>query len=836
MNNPFGLDGLGNEAIEEARLLHGVNLSSVKKQNTLIKSLRDTVTEPMFILLVGAASIYFILGQTQEALFMTGAILLVSAISFYQDHRSRRALEALKKMTAPKAKAIRNGELVDLFTVDIVIGDYLLAQEGSVIAADGLIIQSHDFSVNESMLTGESFSVNKSSGAKDRKVFQGTQVVSGQAVFIVNAIGDNTELGKIGRSIQSIEEEKTPLQIQIGSFIKKMAVVGAIVFLLVWGINYFSSLDFLDSLLKGLTLAMSILPEEIPVAFSTFMALGAWRLMKKGIVVKQTKTVESLGAATVICVDKTGTITENRMSLAHLVVSGSSEFLEPSDWKKNSAALEVIRFAMFSSETTPFDPMEKALHDAYAALGVEDERKAFNMIHEYPLEGKPPMMTHVFESSIGVRIIAAKGAPEVILAVSNLNDATRKQISATVGKLANKGFRILGVAKSNFVGRDFPETQQQLPFTFVGLVAFYDPPKANIREVFQSFYEAGISVKIITGDNALTTSAIASQAGFRGADKVLDGEDLVNLTDAELEAIVLDTNIFTRMFPEAKLRIIKALKNCSQIVAMTGDGVNDGPALKAAHIGVAMGKRGSELARSAASLILTDDNLERMVDAIASGRHIYTNLKKAIQYIISIHIPIILTVAMPLLLGWIYPNIFTPVHVIFLELIMGPTCSIIYESEPREANAMRQPPRKMTLTFFSTKELWISIIQGLVIAAGTLSCYQMAGAGCSEDQVRTLVFITLIAANVFLTLENRSIYYSIIRTLSYKNWMLVGIIIFTVMMVVLMLSILPLREFFSFAQVEILQIALAIAIGFVSVIWFEGYKFYIRRKDSVGLY
>ena len=361
-SDAFGLDGLNDAEVISSRQQHGVNLPSSKGQRPLVKSLKDMVTEPMFLLLVGAATIYFILGQTQEAFFMTGAILLVSLISFYQDNRSRRALEALKKLTAPKAKCIRNGLLTDIPTAEIVIGDYLLAEEGSLIAADGKLIRSNDFSVNESTLTGESFSVSKSIASKDQNVFQGTQVAAGQAVFKVTAIGDYTELGKIGQSIQKVDEEKTPLYIQIGVFVKKMALVGTAVFILVLGINYFNSHNFLDSLLKGLTLAMSILPEEIPVAFSTFMALGAWRLMKKGIVVKQTKTVESLGAATVICTDKTGTITENRMVLAHLVVAGRPEFLSTGDWKNNRDALEVIKMAMFASETSPFDPMEKALH------------------------------------------------------------------------------------------------------------------------------------------------------------------------------------------------------------------------------------------------------------------------------------------------------------------------------------------------------------------------------------------------------------------------------------------------------------------------------------------
>ena len=834
LKNPFGIDGLDDETVGLARKQYGLNISSVKKPNSLIKSLKDAVLEPMFILLLGATAIYFVLGQTPEAFFMAGAILLVSAISFYQDNRSRRALEALKKITAPMAKCIRNSRLIDINTADIVVGDCLVASEGSVIAADGVILQANDFALNESTLTGESFAVQKSSATKDGKdgvVFQGTQVVSGQAVYKVTAIGDKTALGKIGRSMLNIEEEKTPLQIQIGRFVKKMAIIGAIIFLLVLGINYFSSYNFLDSLLKGLTLAMSILPEEIPVAFSTFMALGAWRLMKKGIVVKQTKTLEALGAATVICIDKTGTITENRMELAHLVVPGSSEVLSPADWQKMPQAIELVKISMFGSEARPFDPMEKALHEAYTALGVPDERDDFKIVREYPLEGKPPMMTHVFEDHDGRRIIAAKGAVEAILAVSDLDHASRKQVLLSAAALANLGFRILGIAKSNFEGNSFPEKQQQLPFAYMGLVAFYDPPKANIREVFQKFYNAGIDIKIITGDNALTTSAIARQAGLKGAEQVLDGDDLDKLSDGELDARIMTTTIFTRMFPDAKLRIVNALKNHGQIVAMTGDGVNDGPALKAAHIGIAMGRRGSELARSAASLILTDDDLGKMVDAIASGRHIYTNLKKAIQYVISIHIPIILTVAVPLLLGWIYPNIFTPVHVIFLELIMGPTCSIIYESEPQEANAMQQPPRRITTTFFSEKELWISILQGAVIAAGTLASYQMAlHSGCSEDQIRTLVFTSLVVANIFLTLVNRSFYYSAVTTLHYKNWMLMGIIFITLLMLALLLTVVPFRDFFSFATVEMGLLLRAVFLGFLSVIWFEGYKAYLRTK------
>ncbi|HEY0898293.1 MAG TPA: cation-translocating P-type ATPase, partial [Sphingobacteriaceae bacterium] len=584
-------------------------------------------------------------------------------------------------------------------------------------------------------------------------------------------------------------------------------------------------------LLKALTLAMSILPEEIPVAFTTFMALGAWRLMKKGIIVKGTQTVETLGSATVICTDKTGTITENRMHLAHLYLPGAPSVYSEAQWPEIPDALPLIEAAMWASEPVPFDPMEIALHKAYQGSAVTDRRNAFKMVHEYPLSGKPPMMTHVFENGTGERIIAAKGAPEAILNLVSLSVQEKEHTLQALEGLQKEGFRVLAVATSGFSGSGFPEHQQQLPFQFRGLVAFYDPPKHNIDAVFKQFYQAGIAVKIITGDNALTTSTIARQVGFKGAAASLEGEQLVNMTDQQLDQEVNRVNVFTRMFPEAKLRIIESLKRNGHIVAMTGDGVNDGPALKAAHIGIAMGKRGSETARQSSSLILVDDDLGKMVDAVTMGRKIYSNLKKAIQYIISIHIPIILTVTLPLLLGWLYPNIFTPVHVIFLELIMGPTCSIAYENEPAESHIMLQPPRTITRTFLSWKELSLSVWQGLIISAGALLVYQYAvQAGYGENIVRTMVFTNLVTANIFLTLVNRSFYISVLNTFSYRNWLLRGMILLTIVLLFVLIEVPALREFFKFERITWHQFLIPLAVSFVSVIWFEGYKWFNRRK------
>jgi Ca2+-transporting ATPase len=454
------------------------------------------------------------------------------------------------------------------------------------------------------------------------------------------------------------------------------------------------------------------------------------------------------------------------------------------------------------------------------------------MIHEYPLDGKPPMMTHIFEDNTGKKIIAAKGAPEALMNVSTLSQTEKQQIEETIKTLAKDGYRVLGVGEAIFNENNYPTTQQEFKFTFEGIVAFYDPPKKNIQDVLKSFYAAGIKVKIVTGDNAATTSAIAKQIGFIGYDKSLTGDELMLLNEEELQKKVSETYLFTRMFPEAKLRIINAFKSNNEIVAMTGDGVNDGPALKAAHIGIAMGKKGTEIAKQAASLILVDDDLSKMVDAIAMGRKIYTNLKKAIQYIISIHIPIILTVFIPLALGWIYPSIFTPVHVIFLELIMGPTCSIIYENEPMEKNTMLQVPRPFTNTFFNLKELTTSIVQGVMITAGTLTAYQYAVyTGADENLTRTLVFTTLIAANIFLTLVNRSFYYSVLTTLKYKNNLVVLIILSTLLLSALLIYIKPFAAFFKFESLSIQQLCISILIGFVSVIWFELVKWRTRRKD-----
>ena len=831
-NKYFNYKGLTTAEVLAARKKYGTNILNYKKESGLFYAIKSIVKEPMFILLFMASSIYFVSGKFDDGLFLSMAVILVIAMSLFQDFRSRNALKKLKEFTQPKCKAIRNGNLEEIKSEDVVIGDFLVFDEGKLIVADGEIIHANDFSVNQSILTGESLSVEKSQNTKDKTVYQGCMVTTGLAIAKITAIGNLTKFGKIANSLAQIKEEKTPLEYQITKFIKAMVLIGAIVFFVFWGISYFHSRNVLDSLLKALTLAMSILPEEIPVAFTTFMAMGAWRMMKMGIVVKQMKTVETLGSATVICIDKTGTITQNKMTLAKIFLLSPQKIVDVKAISKPEEK-DLIRTAMWASEPIPFDAMEKALHQAYRLNFDKDERLSFKLAHEYPLGGKPPMMTHIFENKLGERIIAAKGAAEAIIKVADLNDSEKAQIEQALKTLANEGYRVLAIGSSSFEGHQFPKTQQEFKFLFKGLLAFYDPPKKNIKQVLEKFYRAGIAVKIITGDNAITTSAIANQINFKGADKSISGDELMKLTDKQLALKVSETNVFTRMFPEAKLRIINALKGNQEIVAMTGDGVNDGPALKSAHIGIAMGSKGTEIAKDAANLILVEDDLDSMVDAIAMGRKIYTNLKKAIQYIISIHIPIIFTVFIPMAFSWQYPNIFSPIHIILLEMIMGPTCSIMFENEPMEKNTMIKKPRPFTDTFFNGKELATSILQGTIITIGTLSVYQISiYIGLNEDSTRTLVFTTLITANILLTLVNRSFFYSIFTTLGYKN-NLIGLIIgITLLILGCLLFFEPITRFFSLQRQSIGYLMLAIGIGFISVIWYELVKWYRRFDPS----
>ena len=583
--------GLSSEEVIRSQEQFGSNVDETENERHFWKVIRDVLSEPLFLILICAALIYLILGNYQEGIVMVAALLAVAGISLYQENRSRNAVSALRKLTSPLAKVIRNGSTSEIPIGEIVLNDLILVEDGNLVPADAIITEAHDFTVNESILTGESLPVYKDISESQNKLFKGTLVMSGSCIARVIGIGNKTALGKIGSSIKEIEPEKTPLQIQIKHFVRMMLRSGFTIFLLVWLINYYLSKSILHGLLHGLTLAMSIVPEEIPVAFSTFMALGAYRLYKRKVIVRNPMTVETLGAATVICTDKTGTITKNEMHLSAIY-----DFKEDRihDYTKNDLTFgSVLEYAMWASEPNPFDTMEKSIHHAYGTTTSQDERHNFTLHHEYPLSGKPPMMTHIFRNKNADQIIACKGGVEGILKQSRLSENERDKILLQTNQFASKGYRVLAVAKAYNETGQLPSSQHDFEFEFLGLIAFYDPPKDNIGRVLKQFYQAGINVKIITGDYPQTTLAIATQIDLWKNERMLTGEEVMEMEDDRLCREVNNVNIFTRMFPDAKLRVIRALKKNGEVVAMTGDGVNDGPALKASQIGIAMGKRGS---------------------------------------------------------------------------------------------------------------------------------------------------------------------------------------------------------------------------------------------------
>ena len=778
--------------------------------------LKEVATEPIFILLLLTCGLYFAIGDQSEAWLMVASVVFVALIEIIQEFRSEKALDALRQMSQPRAVVIRDGKHLEVPVEEIVVNDLIAISEGERIPADGILLQQSDLSVDEAILTGESLPVNKSLSEGENRLYQGTTVSSGLGVGRVQAVGMLTEFGKLGKSIESIESEPTPLQKQIDRFVKQMLMAGLAAFLVVFTINYLYADTFLSALLYSLAFALALVPEEIPVAFTTFMALGAYRMTRQQVLVKQPKTVESLGAATVICLDKTGTITENRMSVA-----------EVNDFTGKGRALE---YAMWASEPSPFDAMEKAIHEAYEKETAVDRRAEFDMVHEYPLSGIPPMMTHVYQNVGGERVIATKGAVERVVRVCGLPARERGAVMDLTMAMARKGYRVLGVAGAVWGDMPYPASQDDFPWVFEGLIALYDPPKPNIRRVMKHFYDAHIEIKMITGDYPETAINIARESGIRIDSPAVTGEEVMGLEEAQLRQKAVRTTVFARMFPDAKLRVVQALKANGEVVAMTGDGVNDGPALKAAQVGVAMGRRGTEIAKGAASMVLLDDDLDHMVKAVKTGRRIYSNLRKAIRYIISIHLPIVLVVLLPLLFGWPYLHMLMPIHVIFLELIMDPTCAVAFENEPAEANILHKPSRSASGNLFSWPELSLSIVQGLVITAGIFAMYHYAvGQGKDEATTRSFVFFTMLAANIFLTLANRSFEYTIVKTIFYRNRLLWWIIAVSALIAASILWIPRVREVFRLGALNMAEVGWCTLTALVSVGWFELWKG-LRKK------
>jgi len=816
------INGLSQDQIPLLQQQYGKNIFEASKQFRLFRVLKDILLEPMFLLLVIASCLYFILGDKNEGIMMAIAIIIVTTISIYQEVKSSLALKSLQQYTEPRITVIRGGKEEIIMTEELVPGDVLLLAEGMKVPADAVIITSNDLAINESIITGESLPVEKNYAERKNKLYQGSTINSGKCTARVTETGKNTVLGKIGKSVSEYHASKTLLQAHVNRFVNRFALFGFAAFLVIFIINYYHYGAFVTSLLFALTLAMSVIPEEIPVAFSSFMALGAYKMSKLGIISRQPQVIENLGAVTTLCLDKTGTLTENRMVLKSIYNYEGDVLIDISDnsFLKND---EVLFYGTLASEAAPFDPMEKAILEANRKYNKDISLTGFQMAYEYPLEGRPPMMTHIYKKE-ETYTAAAKGAAERIMKICNLDSRNREKIQQQLIKLANNGYRVIAVCKALQPDHHFPKSQEEFAWNFVGLLALYDPPKKNITAVLKKISAAKIKLKILTGDYPETAMNIAGLAGIENYHKAVSGEDIMNMDDDQLKETIEHCNVFARMFPDAKVKVVNALKQHGEIVAMTGDGVNDGPALKLADVGIAMGNKGTETARIASDLVLTDDNLERIATAIGEGRKIFSNLMKALRYIISIHIPIILTASLPVILGWKYPNIFTPVHVIFLELIMGPTCSIFFEREPVEKNLMLLPPRNRAIRLFSVDELLVSIVQGLIITAGVLTLYFVFMQRHSIGETRTIVFTTIISANVFLTFADRSFTENIFQTIRYKNNLAAVVVIISSLFLASLHLVPAVRNLFQLAQVTLSEFMLCLAVAFVSVMWFEVYK------------
>lgn len=844
-----GLPGLSQEEVASRLREEGYNELPSSRRRSLIAIALGVIREPMFLLLVACGTIYLVLGDVQEALMLLGFVFVVMGITLYQERKTERALEALRDLSSPRARVIRDGEVKRIPGREVVREDILVLGEGDRVPADAAILSCTNLSIDESLLTGESVPVRKaacggaiaemaSPGGDDLPfVYSGTLVVRGQGIACAKATGLQTELGKIGTALKTVDIEETPLQRETQRLVRYLACFGIFLCVLVITVYGLTRGDWLNGFLAGITLAMAMLPEEFPVVLTIFLALGAWRISQKHVLTRRVPAVESLGAATVLCVDKTGTLTLNRMSVSRIFARGSFHSMKKHRSEPLPEAFhELVEFAVLASLNAPFDPMERALkHMGERYLGqTEHIHSNWVLVQEYPLSQSLLSLSHVWRSPENDDyIIAAKGAPEAIADLCHMDEAQMGEVTKQVQTMAREGLRVLGVAKAAFRKVSLPGEQHDFSFEFLGLVGFADPVRQHVQDSIKECYRAGVRVVMITGDYPATAQNIAQEIGLTPLDDVITGHELDKMDDSMLRERIRSVNIFARVVPEQKLRLVNALKAHGEVVAMTGDGVNDAPALKSAHIGIAMGGRGTDVARESASLVLLDDDFSSIVQAVRLGRRIFDNLKKAMAYILAIHVPIAGLSLLPVLFKW--PLLLAPIHIAFLELIIDPACSIVFEAESEEAGVMSRPPRNPKEPLFNRSVLLLSLLQGLSVLAIVLAVYLVAlHRGKGEEDARTLTFTSLIIANLGLILTNRSWSRTALATLRKPNTALWWVIGGAMSFMGLVLYVPSLRGLFHFSTLHPMDLVFCLAAGTAGILWFEILKVYrLRRKQSV---
>lgn len=810
-----GFTGLSDE---EARVLlaqYGPNeLRSQRKRpfDVVIAVLR----EPMLVLLLATAIIYLLIGDRVEAMLLFGSSLVVIAINVIQEARSERALQALKDLSSPRAMAIRSGQRVRVPARELVPGDVILLDEGDRVAADADLLQSLNLLLNESLLTGESVPVSKQEG-KEGRVCSGTLVVGGTAIAQVVATGERTELGKIGVALATIEQTKTPLEVQTSLLVRRLAVIGLGCSALVAVVIVIQRGELVQGILMGLALAMSLLPEEIPVVLTTFLALGARRLSSFGILARRMSAVEALGTVTVLCVDKTGTLTKNEIELL--------EYFTPADGVSgvgqttSGSTTTLFHTALQSSREMSFDPIDAAVFRSALASGFEAPKA--ELFLQIPMSHGFPALTQVWKHHSHFEI-ATKGAPELVISMCHLADGVELRVRQVLSEFTHRGLRVLGVARAQV--KELPATVEDYPLQFVGFLAFADPIRENISDAVQECYSAGIRVVMITGDHPETAEAIARQAGIKNSENVLLGS---YLTESPSSAAMASANVFARIVPMQKLSIVRALQAAGEVVVMTGDGVNDAPALRAANIGVAMGRRGTDVAREAAGVVLTQDDFGSLVTAIRLGRRTYDNIKKAMYYVVAMHIPIAGLALLPIVLG--QPLILLPVHIVLLELLLDPMSTLVFEAEAEEENVMRRAPRDPQESIFNRQNLTIAVLQGCSILAVCTTIY-LVFAQRDIVEARTLAFITLLLSNVCLALVNRSWTKIFWRTLGSRNKALWFVVTFAIILIISITELPTLSELFGFSVFHLHDWIICAGAAALGLTWFEVLKLVTKRR------
>ncbi|MEI7541680.1 MAG: cation-translocating P-type ATPase [bacterium] len=843
-------DIMGISEVQAAERLKtdGYNELPSAKRKSIFNIAFEVVKEPMFILLVSCGVIYLFLGDKEEALMLLGFVFIVMGITFYQERKTERALEALKDLSSPRALVIRDGVQHRIAGREVVVGDMVVLSEGDRIPADGVVIWNNNLSCDESLLTGESVPVNKSTGKSnltmDRPggddlpfIFSGSMSVHGQAVVEIKSTGLKTEIGKIGAALHSLEQDSTRLQKEINSLVKKVAVVGVFLCVLVFVVYGLSRADWLKGFLAGLSLAMAILPEEFPVVLTIFFALGAWRISKKRVLTRRVPVIETLGSATVLCVDKTGTLTMNKMTIEMIYTNKKLYDISGGlDFKKSPEVKDIVETGIMACQKDPFDPMEKAFKELGKSAGLDCEKlfESMEFVREYPLSKKMLALSHAFKRpSTGSYFVASKGAPEAIMDMCHMEPNDVEFTMSKVNEMASKGYRVLGVAIADYAVEKLPDDQHDFIFRFAGLVGLADPVRPQVKTAVAECYSAGIRVVMITGDYPATAANIAQQIGLRNKDNVITGKDLDTMPEAQIIERMKETNIFARVVPEQKLKIVNMLKMSGEVVAMTGDGVNDAPALKAADIGIAMGARGTDVARESASLVLLDDDFESIAAAVKMGRRIFDNLKKALSYIVSVHVPIAGLSLLPVLFKW--PLIMMPVHIVFLELIIDPACSTVFEAEPEEKDVMKRKPRNKNDSVFGVKPLVISLLQGFVVLGVVLTVFIMSGKlHASENEARTMAFATVVFSNICMILTNLSWTRNVFEIIRDPNPAMWWVISGALALITSVLYIPGLRTLFGFGILHLNDLLICIAAGFFSIAWFEIAKVMMKKKTIMA--